>query len=247
VNPSRELDPVAGYALWAAHYPPYPHNPFMRAEERAMLAQLPVALDGARLLDVGCGSGRYLLHARRRGAALCGVDRSAQMLAVASAQDLPVIQGSVTCLPVVDAWADIALCALTLGHIADLKAALRELARVLKDSGTLLCSDFHPIADALGWQRTFSHEGARYAVRYTTHRYADWHAASKAAGLQIEEVIEPLLDPADIAPGQHFDPRALTVPVAIVLRMSKVSRANADPGRVDSYGCVPGRGKARTY
>jgi malonyl-CoA O-methyltransferase len=221
MNESRELDPVSGYALWAANYPPYPHNPFMLAEERAMLAQLPQSLHGAQLLDVGCGSGRYLLHARRRGATLCGVDRSAQMLAVASAQGLPVLQGSVTCVPVVDAWADVVVCALTLGHVADLKAALQELARVLKDSGTLLCSDFHPIADALGWQRSFNHDGTRYAVRYTTHRYADWHAASKAAGLQIEDVIEPLLDPADISPGQRFDPRALTVPVAIVLRMRK--------------------------
>jgi malonyl-CoA O-methyltransferase len=222
MNDARELDPVTGYALWAANYPPYPHNPFMLAEERAMLAQLPASLHGARLLDVGCGSGRYLLHARRRGATLCGVDRSAQMLAVATAQHLPVVQGSVTSVPVIDAWADVVVCALTLGHVADLKAALRELARVLRESGTLLCSDFHPSAEALGWQRSFSHDGARYAVRYTTHRYADWHAASKAAGLQIEAVIEPLLDPADITPGQRFDPRALTVPVAIVLRMSKL-------------------------
>jgi malonyl-CoA O-methyltransferase len=221
VTDARELDPVTGYALWATNYPPYPHNPFMLAEERAMLAQLPGDLRGARLLDVGCGSGRYLLHARRRGATLCGVDRSAPMLALAKAQDLPVVQGSVTRVPVTDAWADVVVCALTLGHVADLRRALVELARVLKDSGTLLCSDFHPSADALGWKRTFNHEGARYAVRYTTHRYADWHAASKAAGLRIEEVVEPLLDPADITPGQHFDPRALSVPVAIVLRMRK--------------------------
>jgi malonyl-CoA O-methyltransferase len=218
---AHEVDPVTGYGLWAAHYPPYPHNPFMLAEERAMLAQLPGDLRGARLLDVGCGSGRYLLHARRRGATLCGVDRSAPMLALAKAQDLPVVQGSVTRVPVTDAWADVVVCALTLGHVADLRRALVELARVLKDSGTLLCSDFHPSADALGWKRTFNHEGARYAVRYTTHRYADWHAASKAAGLRIEEVVEPLLDPADITSGQHFDPRALSVPVAIVLRMRK--------------------------
>ncbi|HEV2703423.1 MAG TPA: class I SAM-dependent methyltransferase [Steroidobacteraceae bacterium] len=218
-----ELDPVAGYALWAANYPPHSHNPFMLAEERAMLGLLPQSLAGRSLLDVGCGSGRYLLHARERGATVCGVDRSAQMLALARTQGLPVVQGSATRVPVTDAWADVVVCALTLGHVFELRSALGELARVLKVSGTLLCSDFHPIADALGWKRTFSHGGARYAVRYTTHRYADWHAASKAAGLQIEEVIEPLLDPADITDEQHFDPRALTVPVAIVLRMSKVS------------------------
>ena len=217
----RELDPVAGYALWAANYPPYSHNPFMRAEERAMLALLPQGLDGKRVLDVGCGSGRYLLHARRRGATVCGVDRSLEMLAQASAQGLEVIQGSVTCVPVTAGWADIVVCALTLGHVADLTAALTELARVLKDTGTLLCSDFHPIADTLGWKRTFAVDDQRYAVQYTTHRYAHWHAASKAAGLRIAEIIEPQLDRRDIVAGQRFDPRALEVPVAIVFAMSK--------------------------
>jgi malonyl-CoA O-methyltransferase len=221
VNTPQELDPIAGYALWAADYPAHAHNPFMLAEERAMLAMLPQSLHGRHVLDVGCGSGRYLLHARERGATLLGVDQSGQMLARASALDLPVTQGSVTCLPVIDGWADVVVCALTLGHVADLRSALGELARVLSDSGTLLCSDFHPIADALGWKRTFTVGDQRYAVRYTTHRYSDWHAASKAVGLSIEEVIEPQLNAADIVADQRFDPRALDVPVAIVFRMSK--------------------------
>jgi malonyl-CoA O-methyltransferase len=124
-------------------------------------------------------------------------------------------------VPVTDGWADLIVCALTLGHVADLKAALTELARVLKDSATLLCSDFHPIADTLGWKRTFTIADQRYAVQYTPHRYADWQAASKAAGLRIEAISEPQLDPADIVAGQRFDPRALSVPVAIVFAMSK--------------------------
>jgi malonyl-CoA O-methyltransferase len=221
MNDARELEPPEGYGLWAATYPAHAHNPFMLAEERAMLALLPQSLQGLQLLDVGCGSGRYLLHARQRGATLLGVDQSGQMLARARALDLPVTQGSVTSVPVVDGWADVVVCALTLGHIADLRAALGELARVLNDSGTLLCSDFHPIADALGWKRTFAVGDQRYAVRYTTHRYSDWHAASKAAGLRIEEVIEPHLDATDIVADQRFDPRALEVPVAIVFKMSK--------------------------
>jgi malonyl-CoA O-methyltransferase len=221
VNEARELDPVAGYALWAAHYPPLAHNPFMLAEERAMLALLPQALTGMRVLDVGCGSGRYLLHARCRGGEPVGVDRSLEMLNLARARGLVVMQGSVTDVPVIDGWADVLVCALTLGHIADIRSGMVELARVLKPSGTLLCSDFHPSGAALGWKRTFVHDEQRYAVRYSTHHYADWHVASKAAGLCIEEVIEPRLNRADIPAGQHFDERALQVPVAIVFRMSK--------------------------
>ena len=217
----HELDPLAGYALWAAVYPAHAHNPFMLAEERVMLRLLPESLTGTRVLDVGCGSGRYLLHARDRGATAFGVDQSAQMLAQARVRDLPVARGCVKRLPVIDGWADVVVCALTLGHVADLRSALVELARVLGETGTLLCSDFHPVADALGWKRTFSVDAQRYAVHYVTHHYADWDAASKAAGLRIDEMIEPLLDRNDIVPGQRFDPRALTVPVAVVFRMSK--------------------------
>jgi malonyl-CoA O-methyltransferase len=162
MNAPQELDPIAGYALWAANYPAHAHNPFMLAEERAMLALLPQSLDGVRVLDVGCGSGRYLLHARQRGATLLGVDQSGPMLARASALGLPVTQGLVTSLPVSAGWADVVVCALTLGHVADLRAALKELARVLDDCGTLLCSDFHPVADALGWKRTFAAGDQRY-------------------------------------------------------------------------------------
>ena len=227
MNDMHEVDPVTGYALWAATYPAHAHNPFMQAEERAMLQLLPRSLTGMRVLDVGCGSGRYLLHARERGATVFGVDQSPQMLERARSQDLPVTQASVTHLPVSAGWADLAVCALTLGHVSDLTRGLNELARVLKRNGTLLCSDFHPIADALGWKRTFSVAEQRYAVRYTTHHYATWHAASKAAGLRIEEVLEPLLDPDDISAGQRFDPRALAVPVALVFRMSRNDSAAA--------------------
>src|SRR5947208_1030355 len=81
------LSPAAAYALWAASYPPHAHNPLMLAEERAMLALLPADLCGRAVLDAGCGSGRYLLHALRCGARRAlGVDLSAEMLARARAE-----------------------------------------------------------------------------------------------------------------------------------------------------------------
>ncbi|MDE2497874.1 MAG: biotin synthase, partial [Xanthomonadaceae bacterium] len=40
------LEPREAYALWAASYPPRAHNPVMQAEERAMLALMPVDLRG---------------------------------------------------------------------------------------------------------------------------------------------------------------------------------------------------------
>jgi malonyl-CoA O-methyltransferase len=224
------LEPARAYALWAASYPPHAHNPVMKAEERAMLALLPDTLHGLSVLDAGCGSGRYLLHALRRGAARAvGVDLSPEMLARAGAamrderRDVPVelLAGSLDALPVADACADLAVCGLVVGHLRELRPCLAELRRATRPGGTILCSDVHPIGHALGWTRDFKSGGQRYAARHTQHLYSHWHDACASLGLRIERVLEPMLDPADIPAGARFDPAALEVPVALVLQLRR--------------------------
>lgn len=224
------LAPEAAYALWAPTYPAHAHNPVMLAEERAMLALLPTDLRGQAVLDAGCGSGRYLVHAARRGATkLTGVDLSAAMLARAETEltplraqaDVALLRGDLTAMPVPDAAAGLTICALALGHVEQLASALAELRRATCPGGIMLCSDFHPIGHALGWLRDFKTDGTRYAVRHTPHLYSHWHRACAVLGLAIEDVSESMLDPADIPPGAHFDPAALHVPVALVFRLRR--------------------------
>jgi len=224
------LAPAEAYALWAASYPAHAHNPVMQAEERAMLGLMPAALQGCAVLDAGCGSGRYILHALRRGAArVAGVDLSPEMLERADAElraerngvPIELLQGSVTALPVPDAWADLTVCGLVVGHLEDLRASLAELCRVTRPGGRMLCSDVHPIGHALGWVRDFKSGGERYAARHTQHLYSHWHAACSALGLQIEHVLEPMLDPVDIPVGARFDRMALDVPVALVFQLRR--------------------------
>ena len=85
------------------------------------------------------------------------------------------------------------LCALALGHIATLDAAMSELGRVLKTGGTALVSDLHPFVALSGAQRTFRAGGALYAVEHHVHLYGDVQRAAAAAGLHIDAVREPAL------------------------------------------------------
>jgi malonyl-CoA O-methyltransferase len=226
------LEPAEAYALWASSYPAHAHNPVMQAEQRAMLALMPDALQGQSVLDVGCGSGRYMLHALRRGAArVIGVDLSPEMLERAGTElaamqpdaEVDLVQGSLTALPVPDARANLTICGLVVGHLESLQQSLAELHRVTRPGGTLLCSDVHPIGHALGWLRDFKSGDQRYAVRHTQHLYSHWHAACATLGLEIERVLEPMLDPADIPADAHFDRMALEVPVALVFHLRRVA------------------------
>jgi len=226
------LEPKEAYALWAPSYPAYAHNPVMLAEERAMLDLMPANLKELAVLDAGCGSGRYMLHALRRGATrVTGVDLSPAMLERARTElsevehgdKLELLQGSLNVLPITDAWADLTICSLVVGHLESLRPALAELHRVTRPGSTVLCSDVHPIGPALGWQRDFKAAGQHYAVRHTQHLYSHWHTACAAIGLRIERVLEPMLDPADIPVGARFDRVALDVPVVLIFQLRRVA------------------------
>ena len=161
-----------GYALWADTWDATP-SPIVALEQRALLPWI-ARLHPRRAIDVGCGTGRWTRvcppsvwmprppcsPSRRRKPGLRG------RLAVADATALPIASGS----------ADLVLCALTLGHIRDPGAAMREFARILAPGGTLLLTDFHPAAAAHGWRRTFRRDGRVYELEnhaYTVDQLRD--------------------------------------------------------------------------
>lgn len=197
------------YALWAASYPPHAHNALMRAEETALLALLP-PLEGLRVLDLACGTGRYARLAQARGAQVIGLDNSAAMLR-AGALPLSVL-ASVEALPLATGSIDGVICALALGHLPSLVDPLAEISRVLRPGGWALLSDFHPYMVLAGAKRTFTApDGRTYAVEHYLHSWSDYLAAATAAGLLFEAAAEPALDgSAETAP-----------PVVLVVRLHK--------------------------
>jgi SAM-dependent methyltransferase len=103
--------------------------------------------DCHRLLDVGCGTGRFaVLAAERLGARVWGVDPSAGMLEQARARPGAGAVGwrraAAERLPFRAGWFDGVHTHLVLHLVDDRAAALGEFARVLAPGGTLVVVTF---------------------------------------------------------------------------------------------------------
>jgi malonyl-CoA O-methyltransferase len=172
-----------GYALWADTWDATP-SPIVALEHRALLPWIS-RLRPRRAVDIGCGTGRWTARL-----SAIGVDASPAMLAVAAGK--PGLRGRLTvadatALPIASRAADLVLCALTLGHVRNQPAAMREFGRILAPGGTLLLTDFHPAAAALGWRRTFRREGHVYELE--NHAYTVDQLRG-AADLELAESAE---------------------------------------------------------
>jgi 2-polyprenyl-6-hydroxyphenyl methylase/3-demethylubiquinone-9 3-methyltransferase len=98
---------------------------------------------GARVLDVGCGEGRFAAELAGAGAEVVGVDVAAEPLRRGRARhpglDLRLVDGEGSWeLP--DAGFDLVWAGEVIEHVADTAGWLSEVRRVLRSGGTLLLS-----------------------------------------------------------------------------------------------------------
>jgi ubiquinone/menaquinone biosynthesis C-methylase UbiE len=189
-----EFDHAAGYAAWAETYDD--ENNLIDLEERSLrrILERSPAGDAA---DIACGTGRVSALLCERGHRVTGVDPSEEMLTVARAKglDATFIVGDFAKLPLPDDSVDLVTCTLALTHVADLRAPMAEMARIVRPGGKIALSDIHPIAVATGGQAVFRRaDGTRGATTNLQHWTSDYVAAFRHAGLEIEDCVEPLVD-----------------------------------------------------
>ena len=108
---------------------------------------LRAAGDARRLLDAGCGTGRFAaLAAERLHGRVWAVDASARMLTEARARPgarrVGWRRAPLERLPFRDGWFDAATAQLVIHLVEDRAAALSELARVLGPGGRLVVATF---------------------------------------------------------------------------------------------------------
>jgi ubiquinone/menaquinone biosynthesis C-methylase UbiE len=131
---------------------------FGRGRSARLIADLAEVGPGDRVVDVGCGPGRFLREAAERGATAVGVDPSSQMRRLATRRTpaslrdaIRVTDGTAERLPLEDGEATVAWAVASFHHWTDADAGLAELRRVLQPGGRLLIAE--RLARPGGWFR----------------------------------------------------------------------------------------------
>jgi len=154
---------------------------------------LPLA---AKVLDIGCGSGRNRAALAERGAIVVGIDASAGLLARAAAKmgTGSLVRGDAVALPFAGASFDAVHCVAAVHHLPserDRRQSVREVARVLRPNGLALFSvwaheqdrfRYGPVDVEAPWQRSDGHVVPRF---YHLFRDGELQGLVRDAGLTV--------------------------------------------------------------
>ncbi len=134
-------------ALYEDFWADAPADPEPWAWRRRRELLLGEARPGERVLDLGCGAGRFVAALRQAGADPVGVEIAEAALERARANapgaDLRLLEDDGS-LPLEHAAVDLVWCSEVLEHVADTAHLLLEVRRVLRPGGRLLITvPFH--------------------------------------------------------------------------------------------------------
>jgi ubiquinone/menaquinone biosynthesis C-methylase UbiE len=141
-------DPIAGSYDQRFSYP--------AGERKGVAGALQGLADevrASRILEVGCGTGRWVAALQRDGREVIGLDRSAGMLREArgKTQSGWFVQGDAGALPFAGGTFDVVFCVSALHHFADQRGFVRQAPLLLKPGGALAIVGMNPHAGRDQW------------------------------------------------------------------------------------------------
>jgi cytosine/adenosine deaminase-related metal-dependent hydrolase/ubiquinone/menaquinone biosynthesis C-methylase UbiE len=170
-------------------------NPLLMLEERYLMPMLP-EIDGRDVLDLGCGSGRWLSYlAARKPRCLRGIDTSSAMLYAASQKKLAGVElfrCAADSTPFADESLDLILSSFVLGYVEDVRRLGVETFRIARKGCDLFLTDMHPETQSrLGWKRSFREGNREVALESVTHSLEEIVETLTSLGWELLTAIEP--------------------------------------------------------
>ena len=170
-----------------------------------VLRQVPLRLAGARVLEVGCGTGKNSAWLVTQARELIALDFSPGMLDVARrrvrSSTARFVEHDITrSWPAGAGSIDVVVGNLVLEHVRDLAPVFREASRVLRAGGQLFICELHPYRQLRGGQAHFVdlHTDETVHVAAYRHTVSEYVTDALAAGFALRalgEWLEPDAEP----------------------------------------------------
>jgi ubiquinone/menaquinone biosynthesis C-methylase UbiE len=221
----EKVEVVEGYDRWAPTYDG-DRNPLIALEESVTL-DLIGDVKNQRVLDVGCGTGRYCELLAKRGAKVVGIDPSSKMLEHARRKIIPSCRfelrfGRIEDMNFPSSHFNVVVCALTVGHMRELEPVMREISRVIKIRGRLIMSDIHPYWPISGhdYAEFFNEKGQEYRIPEYVHLFEEYWNLFRKFKFRAEDVKEPRIDEKLIERFPNLI-KYKDMPLALILKATK--------------------------
>jgi len=179
------------------------------------------AIEGRPALELGCGAAQWTVELARRGAHATGLDLSAAQLDLArkhladGGTAASLVQGSAEELPFGEGSFDLVMCDHGALSFADPRAAIPEVARVLRPGGRLAFSIHSPLL-FICWNPKTERVDRRLHFDYFDMRseadessiqfqlpYGEWIELFRSSGLELRRLVH--LRPEDDATTTYDD------------------------------------------
>lgn len=182
-------------------------DPYCADLEFPAMAELIPNVEGKRVLDAGCGHGRYAEWLIERGANVIAVDMSSEMVEQAKQRigSRAEIRRADIGTPFEfadDGEFDGIVSGLSLHYVEDWRKAFAEFARVLRPGGFLVFSTHHPVDDYIAFEgenyfeteqerMTWTASGEEIDVPFYRRPFSAVINPLIETGFQLDELIEP--------------------------------------------------------
>jgi ubiquinone/menaquinone biosynthesis C-methylase UbiE len=207
----------------------------------------PVMLDQCgdvkdlRVLDLGCGEGRFSRMLAQRGAHVTGIDLTAELARTAHDRRIGsdhYLRATAERLPFQRSRFDLVVSYITLVDIVDYRAAIAEAARALRPGGSVVAANLGFVTASYGWLRDDAgkrlyHRVDRYAEEWSQVfdwagiRITNWHRPLSAymsayldAGLELRSFLEPVPEDQSLRSDDFYEDW-FRVPLFNVMRWQK--------------------------